>query len=75
MYWLNNSYASMYMSDGSYSKTSSPSDGNKVWYGSADHSAIYVNSSSVRSKWGALGLFQHSVSYCPYSSNNISYWK
>ncbi len=75
MYWLNNSYASMYMSDGSYSKTSSPSNGSKVWYGSADHSAIYVNSSSVISKWGALGLFQHSVSYCPYSSNSISYWK
>lgn len=75
LYWLNGNYAYMYISDGSYSRTYSPSIGNKVWYGSADHSAIYAGSSIVKSKWGSMGLYQHNVSYCPYSSSDVSYWK
>lgn len=63
------------MSDGSYTRTYSPVSGDKVWYGSADHSAIYNSNSQVTSKWGYLGLYSHDVGYCPYSSKDVSYWK
>ena len=75
LYWLNQSGASSYMADGSYISTTAPQSGDKVWYGSADHSAIYYRNSTVTSKWGALGLFRHNVSYCPYSASSVSYWK
>ena len=75
-YWLQRNGAYTYISDGSYTKTSSPRSGDKVWYGSADdHSAIYYGNSKVTSKWGALGLFRHDVSYCPYDASDVSYWR
>lgn len=73
LYWLYQGGASTYME--SYTKTTNPRSGDKVWYGSADHSAIYYGNSMVTSKWGALGLFRHNIGYCPYSSSNVSYWR
>jgi len=79
LYWLNGGYAAYYMSDGSYTEVTSAKSGDKVWYGSSDHSAIVSSVSggtvTVISKWGALGLFEHSVEHCPYSSSNVSYWR
>lgn len=75
LYWLEHNGASTYMFDGSYTQTSSPRSGDKVWYGSADHSAIYYGNSKVTSKWGALGLFRHDVNYCPYSASDVTYWR
>ncbi len=75
LYWIDD--PSYYMTDGSY--TASPAVvGAKVFYDSAygtqyDHSAIANNtpaigSFTVTSKWGMLGLYSHSLMYCPYSS-------
>lgn len=73
LYWLNQGGASLYKE--SYTETTTPRSGDKVWYGPADHSAIYYRNSMVTSKWGVLGLFRHDISYCPYSSSNVSYWR
>lgn len=78
-YWLQPSYASYYINDGSYSVVSPARAGDKVWYGSY-HSAIVKSISSgtvtVRSKWGYAGLFEHKVADCPYSSNyGVTYYR
>ncbi len=81
MHWINAPNA--YMTDGSYIKTTG-AVGCKVWYGAGDHSGIviYVGGGSgpnvnVRSKWGALGLFEHNIVDCPYTEGSYSctFWK
>jgi len=71
-----------YMADGSYSQISAPTVGCKVYYSSGDHSGIVVttnwgaaNRIGVRSKWGALGLYEHYIYDCPYNYSSISYWQ
>lgn len=68
--------------DGSYVSGSAVS-GNNVLYGTAgrypEHSGIVATNSTsgsirVDSKWGMLGLFNHKVNDCPYSSAP-SYWR
>lgn len=77
-YWINDPNAYMY--DGSYTKQSSASAGNKAcWSGSPYpvHSAIVrsVSGNTVTyiSKWGFNGVFIHSANDCPYSGA-IAYW-
>lgn len=75
-YWMNNPNA--YMTDGSYRRTYTVNTGNKLYYGSGDHSAIVGSTSSqgmvVTSKWGSSGLYSHKYNDCPYSTSNLSYW-
>lgn len=78
-YWLQPSYASYYINDGSYSVVSPANVGDKVWYG-LYHSAIVRSISSgtvtVRSKWGFAGVFEHKVADCPYSSSyGVTYYR
>lgn len=78
-YWLQPSYASYYINDGSYSVVSPANVGDKVWYGSY-HSAIVRSISSgivtVRSKWGYAGVFEHKVADCPYNSSyGVTYYR
>lgn len=57
----------------------------RVYYGSGTHSALFIGSPSngapiatekVRSKWGALGVFEHTVANVPsgYDTSSISVW-
>ena len=65
-----------YMTDGSYTSTTSFSVGNKVYWKSGVnpvHSGIIVDTSTVESKWGQLGVYRHSLSECPYYGTT-SYW-
>ena len=80
-YWMNN--PAKYMSDGSYTNTSSTSFNNKIYWKSGSspvHSGIiasYVNGGpyfACTSKWGELGLYNHPVVDCPYGGTK-SYWK
>ena len=80
-YWMNN--PAKYMSDGSYTNTSSTSFNNKIYWKSGSspvHSGIiasYINGGpyfACTSKWGELGLYNHPVVDCPYGGTK-SYWK
>lgn len=79
-YWIND--PDIYMGDGSYTKTTSPAVGNKVYWSNSNpednHSAIVhaKSGSSITciSKWGVLGVYTHSLNDCPYSGA-IGYWK
>lgn len=73
LYWMNSPWA--YMTDGSYTRTYSPTNGDKVCYESDDHSAIYIRSGVVHSKWGAMGVYQHAPNYSPYDASQLSYWE
>ena len=73
-YWMDGSYAAIYMSDGSYYQVTSPASGDRIWYGSGDHSGIMYSSTKVTSKWGMLGLYRHTKADCPYSGAK-TYWR
>ena len=70
-YWMEN--PSLYISDGSYEGRTAVV-GCKVTYQNSNylytHSGIVVGTPggpvTVRSKWGALGVFTHDVNDCPY---------
>lgn len=74
-YWIDD--PNPYMGDGSYTRQSSASVGNKACWAGNTHSAIVrsVSGNSVTyiSKWGFNGVFIHSANDCPYSGT-ISYW-
>lgn len=78
LHWMDN--PSAYMTDGSYI-SSTCINGNRVYYGAGNHSAIVIDAASwtirVRSKWGPNAVFEHDLLDCPYAegSYNISYWK
>lgn len=94
IYWIND--PSVYMTDGSYSdvyngsiSTSTyycnASVGDKVYYASNTHTAIFVDnpangaplaSADVESKWGQLGVFKHDVNNVPsgYDYSSVSIW-
>jgi len=79
-----------YMSDGSYTSTTSSTNGNKVyWYypgylpvfpATPEHSGILALNMkgspyiSSNSKWGQLGVYNHPVGDSPYSGTR-NYWK
>ena len=77
-YWMNN--PSKYMSDGSYKKVTS-AVGTKIYYAN-EHTGIVIaitmiggnQNVTVRSKWGNLGVYEHSRTHCPYSASQ-TYWK
>lgn len=84
-YWMND--PSLYISDESYTESTYVRNA-RVTYtsnGTIHHSGIVTadaNSASqvtVRSKWGAFGLFEHNVSDSPYTRNpyygQIAYWE
>lgn len=80
-YWIPS--PDLYMTDGSYTQKNAPAVGYKVNWTYAGHSAIVQNMSggiqnpTVRSKWGTLGLYIHSLLDCPYSqdiSRTVTYW-
>lgn len=82
-YWMNNPTA--YMTDGSYKRSTDirPRQGFKVYYYNADHSGVVNNIKVISgvqtflywSKWGSAGLYEHTVSYCPYSGGTRHYYK
>ncbi len=81
-YWMDD--PSLYMEDGSYTKTTSSKNGNKVYwaertYAFPEHSGILAENMqsspyiSCNSKWGQLGVYNHPLDDCPYSGTR-SYW-
>lgn len=77
-YWMNNPY--YYINDGSY-VAGTGAVGDRITYNSSatkyDHSGIVTSSGTITSKWGALGLFEHSVYACPYylEAAAIYFWR
>lgn len=85
-YWIND--PSPYLGDGSYTMQKAPKVGYKVYQansnGSPIHSGIVLtlnfggsNKVGMRSKWGMLGVYEHSVYDSPYkgSTTETTYWK
>lgn len=80
--WINDPGA--YMADGSYTKATAPAAGYKAYQtqnGKPIHSGIVItttfggaNRVGLRSKWGALGLYEHYIYDSPYSYNLTTYW-
>ena len=75
-YWMNN--PSKYIVDGSYiSSNGSISD--KVTYKNSygySHSGIVTGYNEITSKWGAAGLYRHTVDNCPYHLGaTVEYWR
>lgn len=62
--------------DNDFYDTGSSSDYEKLYYSSADHSAILYdsNASTVISKWGNGPLMEHTIANCPYSTYNLQYF-
>lgn len=81
IYWIND--PSPYIRDGSYVRCYNAQVGSKITYqmsgdSSYEHSGRITGTGGiVTSKWGALGVFRHSIQSCPYYSyaNVIRYWK
>lgn len=74
-YWLNGTYVTSYITDGSYRQVPSPAVGDVVLYENGDHSGIYKGSGYVMSKWGKCGLYYHPLTDCPYTVTGITYWR
>lgn len=76
-YWMRD--PSLYMTDGSYTKMSSPAVTYKVHWTIGDHSGIVGGANGVGgnptivSKWGCLGVYWHSLLDCPYYGG-VTYW-
>ena len=80
-YYNNNCYDENlheYWNDGSYYQVSSSGYGKIASYGTCgdnDHSAKWITSNKVVSKWGQGCLVEHNYDYCPYNSSNITNYK
>ncbi|MEN3325621.1 MAG: hypothetical protein V7638_428 [Acidobacteriota bacterium] len=71
--WIDTPSDDIYWNDGSYLRMSSGVANRRVSYpASKDHSAIAVNSTQFRSKWGQLPRMLHNYNYCPYWSSGIT---
>lgn len=80
-YWMND--PSAYIEDESYTETDVARNVKVTYYDRTEdvpyvHSGIVssvgaANSITVKSKWGAFGLFSHDIDDCPYSGI-IDYW-
>ncbi|MDE6643896.1 MAG: hypothetical protein K2K27_07335 [Muribaculaceae bacterium] len=79
--WINNTLGdesenlAKFFRDGIYSRTSSPSPGDKVYYTYGDHSAIVYSGNVFTSKWGPYPLVRHKSTECPYNSIELIYYK
>ncbi|MGP1543393.1 MAG: hypothetical protein ACTTIO_00310 [Candidatus Fimenecus sp.] len=78
IYWMNNPNA--YMSDGSYNRVYNIGVASKVYYSSANHSAIVndvvgnaICNATVKSKWGKGPLMEHKTYYGPYGGT-VTLW-
>lgn len=77
-YWMEN--PAKYIIDGSYI-LGTGSVGNRITYNADDgtyiHSGIVTSSNTITSKWGILGVYEHSVNACPYyvQSTAICFWQ
>lgn len=70
-----NSNLSKYWTNDAYSSTSYVADHEKIFYSTGDHSAITTaTTGKVRSKWGCLPLYEHSVDSCPYDHGALIYY-
>ncbi len=69
------SNVSKFWLDGYYLSTIKE-NGNKVFYGADDHSAIAYGSDKYKSKWGQGPLMVHDLFDCPYTATNsdVSYY-
>ena len=73
--WINTPDDDTYWNDGSYEETNA-ADATKISFVSDDHSAITTSQSEyIESKWGAMPLFRHRITDCPYSYSSIKYYK
>lgn len=77
--WLNNigTNLSKYWTNDAYTSTISanPYVGKKIFYGSADHSAIPINAyGTVRSKWSYWPRYEHQREDCPYEAAYYTYY-
>lgn len=74
-YWMDD--PSPYMKDGSYHIGFGTRTDFKVYWVDGSHSAIIVsavnNAATFESKWGSLGVYQHTSSNCPYPGS-YRYW-
>jgi hypothetical protein len=78
-YWIND--PDPYMADGSYTRKTSASVGNKACWSTSSQSHIHSaivrsvsgNNVTFISKWGFNGVLIHSANDCPYAGT-ISYW-
>lgn len=83
-YWMD--YPAAYMSDGSYTRISSPiyaTAATRMYYDYGAHSAVVYAPGgplvdarylTVTSKWGEGPLMRHQAYYSPYTSNNVTLW-
>lgn len=76
--WIDGADSKLYWEDGSYKKTTSPKNADKVVYKNGTtitHSAIYFNAPTnvVYSKWNRYGVYKHSRSYYPYIGKDNTY--
>lgn len=74
-YWLNGTYVTSYITDGSYTQVSTPRSGDIVLYEDGDHSGVYNGNGYVTSKWGMCKLYTHALTDCPYTVTGITYWR
>ena len=84
-HWINS--PADYINDGSYVWSSTASTGKKVIYsnsvsgivhsGVVSASGTSLSTTSIRSKWGYLGVYDHYADDCPYygTGTSIGYWQ
>lgn len=63
-YWTNDVYVS-----------TDEATANRAYYASDDHSAVILSNGNYLSKWGTFPLMEHSKEYCPYSTQDMQYFK
>lgn len=84
-YWINN--PSVFYTDGSYVQVSDSIYPQYVLYYDSSivsntglpyvHSAIQISATTFKSKWGAMGVYLHTLHDCPYydAAYSISNWR
>ncbi|WP_328996638.1 hypothetical protein OG394_18505 [Kribbella sp. NBC_01245] len=73
--WINSPGDDKYWTDGSYRPNANVGQGGrKVSYRNDDHSAITVNATYFRSKWGQLPRMYHAWNYTPYNETALYYY-
>jgi hypothetical protein len=79
--WMNqtvngNPNLSKYWTIDAYISTTTVGDHEKIFYSTGDHSAVTTSTpGKVRSKWGTLPRYEHSIAQCPYNSGALQYYK
>lgn len=71
--WINS--PNPYFSDYSFRTTTRRGNRIRGYYPIGGHSAIFVNNTLVKSKWGQAGVYQHNYNYGPYDANMLRYYE